>query len=242
MDTTDQKTNSETNPAGAGAGADPGKTEDQQVQGASPAEKSPETVSREAYQALQSRADKASADARRAREDADKAVADAVRARREAEVANLKPEDRVALERSWNLEDRERRLAAAEKDQEAVAKELAVAKLSLDNGLTPAQKVELEAIDDVNEMRAKAAELRAERLQTELEAAKSGAGKVDSPKVEPKPAPKGMRGDPAGSGSGGSGAAYDGAKFKGTGDLAGSLAAKRAAGDIVYERIPTPGR
>lgn len=119
---------------------------------------------------------------------------------------------------------------------------MTVKTLALDNGLTKENLAELEAIDDVNEMRARAAEMRAERLQVELDAAKAGTGSTTDAKGEVKPAPKGMRGDPAGSGGGVSGGTYDPAKYKGTGDLAGALAAKRAAGDVKYERIPTGRR
>ncbi len=233
-ETTDQTDNSEDNSAEAASGADAGKTEATGQETA----KSPETVSREAYQALQSKADKAAADARRAREEAEKAVNDAIRARREAEVANLTPEDRTALQKSWNLEDRERRLQAQERDAEETAKELAIAKLTLDNGLDAEARKELEGIDDVNEMRARAAELKVARLQKELDEAKTaGASSEKAKGEEQKPAPKGMRGDPAGSGSGGQ-TSYDPKKFKGTGDLAGALRAQREAGEVKYEAIP----
>ena len=154
----------------------------------------------------------------------------------------MKPEDRAALERSWNLEDRERRLKTAEADAEVVAKELAVAKLSLDNGLTKEQRTELAAIDDVNEMRARAAELRSERLTQELEAAKAGTTAATTAGTDPKRAPAGMRGDPAGSGQGGSSGAHDASKFKGTGDVAGFLRSEQGSGAAKYETIPIGGR
>jgi len=124
-------------------------------------------------------------------------------------------------------------------------KTLTVKTLVLDNGLTAAQVTELEAIDDVNEMRARAAEMKAERLQAELEEARKGGGQKpggDGAGADPKQTPRGMRGDPAGSGSGGGSGTYDASKFKGTGDVAGQLRAKREAGEIKYETIPTRGR
>ncbi|MCR4341010.1 MAG: hypothetical protein NUW01_14105 [Gemmatimonadaceae bacterium] len=237
----EQKANSAANPDGAAAGAGSASAEDQKGQEGADQQKAPETVSREAYSALQSKADKATADARRAREEADRAVEAAERAKREAVLAALKPEERDAAIRNFDLEARERRLQTAEREQDELAKTLTVKTLAMDNGLTPVQRTELEAIDDVNEMRARAAEMKSERLQAELDAAKNGKPAVKVGE-EQKSAPKGMRGDPAGSGQGGAAGAYDASKFKGTGDIAGAMRAKREAGEVVYEKIPTGRR
>jgi hypothetical protein len=226
----EQKTNSEANPEGAVDGAEAGKT---------PEQKALETVSREAYQALQSRADKAAADARRAREEADRAIEAAERSKRESVLASLPEADRAAAIKNFDLEARERRLQTSEREQEALAKTLTVKTLAMDNGLLPAQLTELEAIDDVNEMRARAAEMRAERLTIELEEVRKGGGGQREKSQEEQKAPKGMRGDPAGSGGGVSQGAYDPEKFKGTGKLADALRAQREAGAVKYEKIPT---
>jgi len=222
--------------AGAAAGAGAGDEEQQQSQKA-PDQK---TVSQDAYRTLQSRADRAEAELRRAREDSERAVAEARKAGRDATLSTLKPEERDAQIRAWNLEDRERRFEAAEREQESTARALTVQKLGIDYTLDDEAKAELEKIDDVNEMRARAAELRVETLQRQLEDAKNGAGQ-QKPGEEKKP-PAGMRQTPENSGGGSQQGAYDAAKFRRSGDVAGSMRAQREAGLVKYEKVPVRGR
>ena len=123
-----------------------------------------------------------------------------------------------------------------------MARTLTIADLSLKYGLDDEARQALDNIDDVNEMRARAAELRAETLQRELDAAKAGTPAPTTGAGEgEKRAPAGMRQTPEGSGSGSQGA-YDPSKFRKSGDIAGALRAQREAGQVKYESIPIRGR
>ena len=236
----DETTNSEVN---SEAQVAEGATAGAETQAQAPTQATPESVSREAYSALQSRADKAEAEARRAREQAREAAEAAEKARQEAMLAGLKPEEREAAIRNFQLEARERQLREREQEQEETARALAISRLSMDYGLSDDDRARLDEITDVNEMRAVAAEMRSDRLARELEErGRAPQNQAPAAGTETPAAPRGMRAEVPGSGGGSSQSAYDRKKFERTGNVADSLKAKREAGLVEYERIPIRGR
>ena len=217
--------NSVPNSEGAGTGADAG------ADPVTPAAAAAAVISREAYQALQSRADRAEADARRAREAAEQAAATAREQTYQVTLANLAPDERAAATAKWQIDEERRALAAERQDLEATARTIAMQKLSIDYGVNP---TDLENCTDVNDMRARAAELKAERLDQELATLRAGG------QVQPAAAagiPAAMRAAPPAAGTGGD-RSFDATSFKGTGKAADYLKAKRAAGAEEAVSIP----
>lgn len=233
-----QTPNSEANspdpkdPAGAASGAD--------GQQQTP----PETpITREALSKVQSRADKAEAALRTAQQAAEEARAardqiDAQMRRvdRENKLVTLKPEERAAVIASFDLEDRQRELEENQRIVNAAAKQVTIDSLILTHGV---KAEDLAGIDDVHEMRAHAAELKAARLEQELAEARAGAGQQKTPAAPAQP-PAAMRQEPANAGAGGGGG-YDASSFKNTGDLGAAIRARRAAGDFETEEIRVGG-